>query len=79
MSINIYWAPTEPFKGYDVDTGTPSSTKKMLTEAFGELPITLSIEDIGVLCGLHIAGTQGMSDLIEALEKHSLIRVWFEA
>lgn len=79
MSANILWEPEVPTKGNDVDTATPSHTIKMLEEAFGKMPMVLSRSDIGVLTGLHIAGIQGMSDLIEALEKHESIRIWVEA
>lgn len=79
MSANIYWKPSEPMVGHEVDTHTPSRTVEMLERAVGPLPATLNRDDFDVLRGLEIAGVQGVLNLTTAIAEHGSIYVWVES
>lgn len=79
MSIGILWEPVQPPSGTRVATNTPSHFLKCMERAFGGIPSFLGLEDLAVLRGMDATGLDGVSDLIQAIESYSVIRIWTEA
>ena len=73
MSVSMTWLPYKPKKGKSWGAG--SSLHKALVEAFGEFPIILSEDDLGVLRGIAVCGYDDVNKIINALHDHERIEI----
>ena len=73
MSVSFTWRPTNPDTGISFASG--SSLNTAFESAFGQLPITLRREDIGVLRGMESCGYNDLHALIVAIQEHESVEV----
>ena len=76
MSRTIYWFPNK--NKINLEIKTPSDFIDLVERAFGTLPRDFSKEDLERLRGLSFAEPEMFVSLIEAIEKHDIVRVWAE-
>lgn len=78
MSASIYWIKVIPNEGTSIDTMAPSHFMECFERAFGNWPILLRLDSLPVLYGMKACKVQGVEEVIEALEKNSVIKLWAE-
>jgi len=75
VSSNLYWLPVVPEEGNALDIQLKFTLRKRF-----HTPVAVNFRrvDIPYLTGLADAGIDGAKELIEAIEKHSIIKVYEE-
>lgn len=78
MSISLYWEIPNP-RSY-VSSNSPSKLRSVIEKAFGQMPVMLDRESIGVLEAIKETGfeDEAVQGLIDAIEQHDSIKLMWE-
>lgn len=73
MSQSLYWKPVIKQRSNDLD-----DQLKFILRDKNKIPADFGFADLQYLEGLRDAGIRGAEDLIEAINKHEVVRVFEE-